>query len=721
MILGVGMLPGLLLGFLAPYRTKQLGSEILIMEAQFIAELLSENLALGMQTVILDDGESLERTLASLKSQEGAEFTAIDSVKIFDFDLNFVKGLNASSERTTFEKGQEMQFIETDEALVAFAPMHNSEGRTEGYVQIDFSKAFLNAQADANAKASLWLSLIALSLSLGTGFIVVNRISKSLRGLSKSAQKIAEGNVDVVVNQCSKDEIGSLAESFRGIIKAQKSKAETAEQIAAGNLSVDVEVLSEGDVLGKAMQTVKQSLNTMQEDLQKMIDDQTRGELDSRCNPNRLQGVYRSLLQGINDAFDAFTKPVFESIEIMDDYANGNLEREMRTLPGKQIALTRGLNGIRTNVRALIGEGIMLSEAAADGRLQVRGDLNKFRGDYLAIIKGMNSVIDNLLQPVNEAVHCLEETAKGNLTVSMTGDYKGDDARMKHAMNTTLNALNNILGQVTRAVDQVTLGSSHMRDASATLSSSATRQASSLEEVTSSMNQIGAHTRENADNATQANGLASNALKNAEEGNNHMKRMLGAMDEINHSSDEISKIIKAIDEIAFQTNLLALNAAVEAARAGVHGKGFAVVAEEVRNLAQRCASAARETTELIQDSIRKVDNGTKIANLTAKALDEIVDATGKATGLVATIANASKEQAHAIEELTTALGDIDNMTQSYTANAEESAASAEELMSHANRLRKMLQQFTIRDGSNKNLKGQRPVTVVNEESWEEVG
>ncbi len=169
--------------------------------------------------------------------------------------------------------------------------------------------------------------------------------------------------------------------------------------------------------------------------------------------------------------------------------------------------------------------------------------------------------------------------------------------------------------------------------------------------MTAAITEIAAQTRQNAANANQANELALNARDNAAQGNEQMQEMLDAMEGINESSANISKIIKVIDEIAFQTNILALNAAVEAARAGQHGKGFAVVAEEVRNLAARSASAAKETTDLIEGSIRKVQSGTKIANDTAQALNKIVEGVSQAAVLVGDIAVASNEQATGIAQV----------------------------------------------------------------------
>ncbi|MBN2591467.1 MAG: methyl-accepting chemotaxis protein [Sedimentisphaerales bacterium] len=255
--------------------------------------------------------------------------------------------------------------------------------------------------------------------------------------------------------------------------------------------------------------------------------------------------------------------------------------------------------------------------------------------------------------------------------------------------------INHIVNQLTEGSEQVASASQQVSSASQSLAEGATEQAAGLEETSSSLEEMSAMTKQNADNAQQANTLASEARKAADSGTESMNKMNKAIQEIQKSSNETAKIIKVIDEIAFQTNLLALNAAVEAARAGEAGKGFAVVAEEVRNLAMRSAEAAKNTANMIEESVKNSKNGVDIATEVGKVLDEIVQGIGKTTDLVSEIAAASAEQAQGIDQVNTAVSQMDKVTQQNAANAEESASASEELSAQAGQMDSIVKDLAI--------------------------
>jgi methyl-accepting chemotaxis protein len=241
----------------------------------------------------------------------------------------------------------------------------------------------------------------------------------------------------------------------------------------------------------------------------------------------------------------------------------------------------------------------------------------------------------------------------------------------------------------------VTIASGELSSASQSISSGAQEQASSLEETAASLEQMTSAVKQNADNAQQAAQLAQGARDVAEKGGKIVNSAVEAMTEINASSRKIADIITAIDEIAFQTNLLALNAAVEAARAGEQGRGFAVVAGEVRNLAQRSASAAKEIKGLINDSVDKVESGSKLVNQSGVTLEEIVNSVKRVTDIVGEIAASSREQSTGIEQVNTAVTQMDAVTQANASQTEELAGTADGLSSQAQALMTLVQKFKL--------------------------
>jgi len=294
-----------------------------------------------------------------------------------------------------------------------------------------------------------------------------------------------------------------------------------------------------------------------------------------------------------------------------------------------------------------------------------------------------------------EAQRSLGALSQGDLTLEMHGTYQGELEKIKTSINMALTNLTHTISTVRRAVESVTSGSEEITRGSENLSQRTSEQASALEETSASMEEMTSTVKQNADNAKQANQLAIAARETAERGGAVTKRAVVAMGEINKSSKKIADIITVIDEIAFQTNLLALNAAVEAARAGEHGRGFAVVAAEVRNLAQRSATAAKEIKGLINESIQRVTEGSELVNQSGVTLDEIMTSVKRVTDIIAEISAASQEQASGIDQVNKAIMSMDDTTQQNAALVEETTSAAQSMKEQARELMGQVEIFKI--------------------------
>ena len=317
----------------------------------------------------------------------------------------------------------------------------------------------------------------------------------------------------------------------------------------------------------------------------------------------------------------------------------------------------------------------------------------------------------SITRPINQAVKIAQTVAAGDLTSRIEVHSTDETGQLLQALKDMNESLVNIVGQVRTGTDTIATASGQIAAGNLDLSSRTEEQASSLEETASSMEELTSTVKQNAENARQANQLVVSTADIAVKGGQVVGQVVDTMASIKDSSRKISDIIGVIDGIAFQTNILALNAAVEAARAGEQGRGFAVVATEVRNLAQRSASAAKEIKSLIEDSVGKVDAGGKLVDEAGKTMDEIVSSVKRVTDIMSEIAAASQEQSAGIEQVNQAITQMDDVTQQNAALVEEAAAASESLQDQAAKLAEAVSVFKL-EGAASSARPARPAHAV---------
>ncbi len=514
----------------------------------------------------------------------------------------------------------------------------------------------------AQARELLWVIvavglLSALLLSAALYLLLQRLVLKPLAEAEHVSAAVAEGKLDSRIRVVRDDEVGrllgamgSMQDQLRAVIAAQ---SELAERHDAGQISY---------------------------------------RLDAAAFP----GEYGRMIAGTNTLVAGHVAVQQRLVQVMACYAVGDMSADMEDLPGEKALISAAMRDTKANLQAINTQILQLAHAAAAGDFTQRGDASRFSHDFRGMVEGLNTLMQTTDANLAELSRLLQAIARGDLTARMEGDFHGVFAQMRRDADTTVEQLTRIVGGIQQASAMINTAAGEIAAGNDDLSQRTEQQAASLEETAASMEELTSTVRQNADHARQANQLVQGTAGVASQGGEVVAQVVQTMSGIEVSSRRIAEIISVIDGIAFQTNILALNAAVEAARAGEQGRGFAVVATEVRALAQRSATAAREIKGLIDDSVEQVEQGAALVRQAGSTMKEIVSSVHRVTDIMAEISAASQEQSAGIEQVSQTVVQMDEATQQNAALVEEANAAARSLEEQSHELQQAVAIFRLR-------------------------
>jgi methyl-accepting chemotaxis protein len=555
----------------------------------------------------------------------------------------------------------------------------------------------ISRQAFNNLFVISIMMIIIIGLAISFFIIVWYGATLRLNTAVETAHAIANGNLNNVITVNSFDETGQLLKALNTMQEQLRERLEKEQQTAI-----------EAWRINRALDCATTHILITDNDYKIIYINEIAQEFFNREEKQIRQQIPNFNARGLVGAsLDMFHQDVVHQRHLLANLTESHHARvtiahltldhivtPVTNRQGERLGVVVEFNN-RTVEVATEREINQVIQAASAGNFNQRIDLEEKKGFFGTFSESINQIMDFNQLAIEDIMHVVAALATGDLTQKIENNYLGTLDQLKNDINNTIDKLTHIIIALLESADSVNNASQEISQGNLSLSRRTEQQASSLQETAASMEQMTGIVQQNAENAKQATELAKNAKNQAKKGGEVVGATIEAITEINQSSQKVTEIISVINEIAFQTNLLALNAAVEAARAGEQGRGFAVVATEVRNLAQRSAAAAKEIKGLIQDSVNKVKEGTKLAHESGETLTEIVKSVTMVSDLINEIAAASQEQSSGIQQVNKAIAQMDEMTQQNAALVQQAATASGAMKEQALNLKEQISFFQV--------------------------
>ncbi len=634
----------IILAIYSPNRSQDMAKEMLQRDAEFISNLLAENMGLGMQTLVLDDGAALEQALQLINNQSTESKTkTIDNVVVYDSDLKLVKSLNGNS-TSGISKVDKLTFTETDKDITSFAPMKDRNGNLLGFVQIDFSKQFFLDQTSDARSSFILIAVLIFMLSLVVGYIIVNKISESIKQSIYAAEKIAVGDLDFQITYESKDEIGVLLSSMKKMIESIK------------NLISDASYLAESAIEGK---------------------------LSTRADVSKHKGDFRVIVQGVNNTLDAVINPLNVAAEYVERIAKGDIPKPIvENYKGDFNSVKNNLNLCINTMNDLTSELENLNYAVGSGDLSVRINSAKFTNDFQKIALGINKTVDTLSEPIFRLADAIQSTASASAQISSSSEEMAAGAS---AQSSQISEVASAVEEMTRTILTTTKNTSIAAESSKESAEKAKNGGKIVDEAVSGMIKISEVVEQSADKIYT---LGKNS------------------DKIGEIIQVINDIADQTNLLALNAAIEAARAGEQGRGFAVVADEVRKLAERTTNATKEIAKMIKQIqsdTGHAVDSMKKgtehVENGKKLVNNAGSVLKEIIHSSEQVTDIIVQVAAASEQQSATSEEISKSIETINMVTQEATSGIQQIARAAEDLNRLTENLQSIVNQFNI-EGTN---------------------